>query len=478
MKSIYAIIILFICINTFSQKASFDIQKKYTVTEVLQDIDYAEKYLIKFHPDPFRYITKDSLHAYVLRVKSTISVPLTEMQLRFRIKSITAKIGCGHTDVGASKAYTKAISKTNRPALPFNVIVVDTNRLFILNNLSSDTTIKPGDEILSIDNHSTNNIFKTIYSIYTTDGYNNTYKKQGIKHNWFKYYYGFCYGFHSTYTVQLKKTNGSVSNYTLNCIPSLKDTLILPNKTNPDCIYKTKTCNYSLLSDNAKIAVIDVDAFKGKGWRRFFRKTFKDINQKKIDHLVIDLRSNGGGEIMDGLNLLSYLIPETVTLPFDRRPNLLVLNPRFKMGAFSRITPFIFSTLMPQWPKHGRLRHYLIALPKKRKSYKGTIYVLINGKSFSMSGVAASYLKYKVNATIIGEETGGNVAGSNAVLSGKILLPNSRIQVFLPFYHIYHDIKVTNIGRGLMPDYPTHYTSEDLLNGVDVDLEKVLELVK
>lgn len=477
MKSIYTSIIFLICINAFSQKTGFDIQKKYTVAEALQDIDYTEKYLIKFHPDPFKYITQDSLHAFVSKVKSKISVPLTEMQLRFYIKSITVKIGCGHTDVGASKAYSKAILKTNRPALPFNVIVVDTNRLFVLNNLSNDTTIKPGDEILSIDNHNTSDIFKTIYSIYTTDGYNITYKKQGIKHNWFKYYYGFCYGFHTTYSIQLKKTNGSVSNYTLNGIPSLKDTLILPNKTNPECIFKTKTCNYSLLSDNTKIAVIDVDAFKGKGWRRFFKKTFKDINQKKIDHLVIDLRSNGGGEIMDGMNLLSYLIPETIMLPFDKKPNLHALNPRLKMGVFSRITPFIFSTLMPQWPKNGRLRHYFITFPKKRKLYKGNIYVLVNGKSFSMSGVASSYLKYKINATIIGEETGGNVAGSNAVLSGKILLPNSRIQVHLPFYHIYHDINVTNTGRGLMPDHPTYYSSDDLLNGVDVDLKKVLELV-
>jgi len=46
-----------------------------------------------------------------------------------------------------------------------------------------------------------------------------------------------------------------------------------------------------------------------------------------------------------------------------------------------------------------------------------------------MSGVTSTYLKYKANAIIIGEETGGNAAGSNAVISGKIILPNSHLQV-------------------------------------------------
>ena len=94
-----------------------------------------------------------------------------------------------------------------------------------------------------------------------------------------------------------------------------------------------------------------------------------------------------------------------------------------------------------------------------------------------MSGVAASYLKYKANAITVGEETGGNIAGSNAVVGGKFILPNSKIQILTPMYHIYHDIEVKNEGRGLMPDYPTHFSKDDILNGVDLDLIKVLELV-
>lgn len=478
MRNCLCSLFLIISLGAFSQKKEFDVQKKYSVGQIIKDIEYTEKYLIKFHPDPYRYISKDSLHAFVLYIKTKIDTPLTEMQARFYIKRIVAKIGCGHTDVGASKKYTKAVLKLNRPILPLNTFVVDTSRLFILNNLSKDSTIKAGDEILSIDRRPVKKILNTIFSITTSDGFNTTYKKQGLRYYWFKYYYSFCYGFKPEYIVELKHKNNTISTYTLAAISALKDTVVLPKKDTVICINKTKTCNYSMLQDEKSIAVLDINGFKGRYWRRFFRMSFKDIKNKGVENVVIDLRDNGGGQINDGLNFLSYLIPETIIIPFDRKPNLMMFNPKYKMGIGTRVTPFIFSTLMPGSLKHGRYRHYFIKFPKKKTVFKGQIYVLVNGKSFSMSAVAASYLKYKTNAIIIGEETGGNIAGSNAVVSGKIILPNTHIQVFIPMYHLYHDINVKNEGRGLIPDHQTHYSEDDILNGVDMDLIKVFELVK
>lgn len=478
MKNYCSLLFILIYWNSFSQKKEFDFQKKYSVNQVMEDIDYTEKYLTKFHPDPFRYISKDSLHAFIVNLKSKIDSPLTEMQTRFYIKRIIATIGCGHTDVGASKKYTKAIKKLNKPVIPFNIFITDSNQVIILNNLTNDSTIKVGDEILSIDNRSTKQILNTIYSIYSSDGYNKTHKKQGIRYNWFKYYYSFCYGFKLDYLLKIKHQNNSITKYKLPAYSSIKDTLILPKKDSVNYIRKTKACSYSIIQDDKSIAVIDINAFKGRHWFKFFRKSFKDIKHKNIEHLVIDLRDNGGGQVAYGMNLLSYLIDKPTNLSFDRKPNLIPLNFRFKMNIFTRITPIFLSFRFQDIPKHGRLRHYIISFPKKRNAFKGQIYVLTNGKSFSMSGVDATYLKYKSNAIIIGEETGGNIAGSNAIISGNILLPHSKIQVFIPMYHIYHDINVNNNGYGLMPDYPTYYTKDAVLKGEDIDLKKVMELVK
>lgn len=449
----------------------------FSVSQILEDIDYTEKYITKFHPDPFKYISRDSLHAFVLKQKQKIDSPLTEMQLRFFIKQIIAKIGCGHSDVAASKKYTNAIKKTNRPILPVNIFINDSNQLFIFNNLSNDSTIKPGDEILSINNYTSKQILNTIYSVYTSDGFNTTYKKHGINYDWFKYYYSFCYGFKLQYSVKIKHQDNSITHYNLAAIPSSYDTLLVPKKDSINYIQKTKTCTYSIIKDDKPIAVIDINKFKGWHWHSFFRKTFKDIKRKKIENLVIDLRDNGGGQINDGLNLLSYMIDERLTLPFDRKANLMALNPKYKMGLASRVSPFVFFALMPKWIVNGRLRYYFISFPKKRNAFTGQVYVLVNGKSFSMSSIVATYLKYKANATIIGEETGGNIAGSNAVLSGHITLPNSKIRVFIPMYHLYYMVNEENKGKGLMPDFPTNYTKDIILKGTDLDLQKIKEIV-
>ena len=478
MKYYLSILCFVICLSSFSQKKSFDVHKKYSVKQALEDIDFTEKYLVKFHPDPFRYISKDSLHAFVLKQKARIDTSLTEMQLRFYIKSIVAKIGCGHTDVAASKKYTKAIKKINRPILPLNVFVTDSNKLIVLNNLSSDTTIKPGDEILSIHKQSVNTILKTIYSITTSDGYNETYKKQSTRYNSFKFYYSFCYGFKLEYPTKIKHQDNSTKIHNLQGISTLKDTLILAKLDSTNIIKKIKYCSYSTLKNTKPVALIDINGFKGRHWRSFFRKTFKDIQQKQIENLVIDLRDNGGGQINLGLNLLSYMVNEKIVLPFDKKINGTAFNPKFKMGFATRPVPLLFALRLPESMKNGRLRHYFIKRPKHRNSFKGQIYVLTNGKSFSMSAVVAAYLKYKSKAIVIGEETGGNVSGSNAVINGKIILPNSKIIVYIPMYHLYHDIDIENNGHGVIPDYPTLYKKEETINGIDADMRKVLELIK
>lgn len=470
-------LVCFLAINSRAQKKDFDLHKKYSVAELVEDIDYTEKYLLKFHPDPYRYTTRDSLHAFFSYIKSRIDTPLTEMQFRFYMKQILAQIGCGHTDVASSKAYAKALETVHRPILPLNTVLTGDDKLIVINNLSADSTINAGDEITGIDGRPVNTILKTIYSTFTTDGHNQTYKKRGIRYEWFKYYYSFCFGFRLQYRVAIKNEKGSIITHTLQAIPSNKDTLILPKTDSLPVIYKSAKCRYFTMNDAKPIAVIDVDAFGGKKWYRFFRKSFKDINRKKIEHLVIDLRDNGGGSISNGMNMLSYMIHKPFLIPFDRKPNLIAFNPRLKMGLASRITPLLFTFLMPELPRHGRLRHYFIGIPKLRHSYKGTVYVLTNGKSFSMSAIAATYLKYKANARVIGDETGGNIAGSNAVINGTLILPNSKIRIYVPVYHIYHDIKVENKAHGLMPDYPTLYDKESLLKGRDLDLEKVKELV-
>jgi C-terminal processing protease CtpA/Prc len=69
-----------------------------------------------------------------------------------------------------------------------------------------------------------------------------------------------------------------------------------------------------------------------------------------------------------------------------------------------------------------------------------------DGGSFSMSSYVAAKLQHQTGAVLIGSETGGGEAGSNAILTYNLTLPETKIRVNLPYYVINHDVNPTPSG--------------------------------
>jgi hypothetical protein len=181
------LILLFVsCTALRAQQEPPCIRRTFTPEQLKQDLDYLGHYLPKFHPDPYRFVSRDSLARFVELQKSRVDTAMTERQFRVLVKQIVALIGCGHTDVDASKTYTKAVKDVVRPLLPVNVYIDDSLRLFVLNNLSEDRNIFTGDEILQIDGRPVPDVLAKMFSTYSSDGYITTSKRQGMRYDWFK----------------------------------------------------------------------------------------------------------------------------------------------------------------------------------------------------------------------------------------------------------------------------------------------------
>jgi len=115
--------------------------------------------------------------------------------------------------------------------------------------------------------------------------------------------------------------------------------------------------------------------------------------------------------------------------------------------------------------------------PHKKLNYDKSVFVLIDGYSFSASCVVSSLLEQEERATFIGEETGGGYAGTNAMQTPIFTLPNTMIRVRAPLWALYHNISTADKGRGIFPDYPTNPTMQNRIDKYDVDMEKVYELI-
>ena len=98
------------------------------------------------------------------------------------------------------------------------------------------------------------------------------------------------------------------------------------------------------------------------------------------------------------------------------------------------------------------------------------IFVLINGGSFSATGMTASALRMHKKGVFIGEETGGN----KVILSGnawEYKLPNTKIECYIS-HRTYLLNEGQNDGHGIIPDHLVEYSIENIL--LKRDLENIV----
>ena len=121
---------------------------------------------------------------------------------------------------------------------------------------------------------------------------------------------------------------------------------------------------------------------------------------------------------------------------------------------------------------------YSKLIQPKPNNFKGKVYVLINGGSFSASSVISSNLKSSKRAFFVGEETGGAYNGTVAAQMPLVQLPNSKVNLRIGVALVSANGKTDIEGRGIFPDKEIIPTLEDRKNNIDPELNWVLEDIK
>ncbi len=212
----------------------------------------------------------------------------------------------------------------------------------------------------------------------------------------------------------------------------------------------------------------------------FMKKTFREISEKNIQHLVIDLRDNGGGEDLFGRILFSYLID---------KPYLYYNFLEVKSDTFSFLSntdaPDIEKMLQKNTHKNERgtydiLVHANLGEQKPMKpTFLGRVYVLINGGSFSGSGETTSLMHYHKRAVFIGEECGAGYYGNTSGLMPTLTLPYTQLRMRIPMVRYHMAVSGYDYpDRGIIPDYPFTRTIEDYLGDRDTEMDFVLDLIE
>jgi len=472
LRSIFLMFILFMCNLGFGQTLEYDIEKRFTVAELESDFKILSSALKEIHPSLYSFISKADFENLINTTSAEISNDLTELEFHILVRKLIRGIRCGHTMAKPSSKWYD-LQKKDSKLLPFDIILLN-DKIFIKESYDNDSKLEPGIEILSIDDVSIHEIIKSMKSIQEVDGIATSFENKKIE-KYFRTYYLFLYGRANQYEIEYLDKGNNKSKVTIK--GGLSKTINNVSSTSNNAIQKMSGANLFIDEKQKNLAVLDINGFSSKGYKKFYKTVFKEIEQKGINHFVLDLRGNGGGYFPNGNQLLSYLLEEEFFMDFSHAKKKIKKQPYLKMPIVSKLTSRLFK-LIPDKIKDDPNRNYAIRYkPKKKNPYKGNLYVLIDGATFSMSSFVATKLKHHRNCIILGKETGGGEIGSNAILIYNLTLPATKIRVNIPYYFLDHDVELNMVGRGVMPDIEISYELKEILQKEDKEMEKVKLLI-
>ena len=363
----------------------------------------------------------------------------------------------GHLSLGSwNDTIHKGITKNKIAYLPIKVKLYH-DKIIVHKDYSNERLLTEGDVITAINGEESDIILEKLVELIPSDGNIRTYAIRKIEE-----------GFSWLYLLYIDQLDAFQIEYldenNIKRIITIKALTRSEQVTNyheyfreENQIDKIKNMGfYSLVYDStyAKLTIPSFDYNRvnkfGIKSKKLYKDIFTQLYDKQINNLIIDLRNNSGGRNEFADHMVPFLMKE-------------LRNNRFLKKTIS-------------W--EGKERIY--RLPKKSKvSFRGRIYALVNGKTFSSASSLARFLKEYGNAIVIGSETGTRYEGFAAGSKKYIRLPNSQIQIGIPRYHILYpkSIKQETKDRGVIPDYEILYDFEDDINGPDLHLEKAINLI-
>ncbi|MCY7358227.1 MAG: peptidase S41, partial [Rudanella sp.] len=209
------------------------------------------------------------------------------------------------------------------------------------------------------------------------------------------------------------------------------------------------------------------------------RRAFKQIQSQHVDNLIIDMQQNGGGIVLNSARLLKYWMPKRFAIMQREQ-----MKGAARDELVTRWNPFSALQFSMHYKRDGRggfasRSHKRRFRPVGKLAYKGNLYFLMNGASFS---AATSVLAKSLDAgvgTFVGEACGGAYWGDFAGHFKTVTLPYSRIQVRIPLKKLTHAVNPARAnGFTVEPDYKAARTYDDLVHGRDYALTQTLHVIR
>ncbi len=430
------------------------------------------------HSGVYRYTSKEEMDRVFDRAEKALDHPMQAVEFYRVLVPVVAAVKCGHTRL-LLPTDLRIRETSSKPVLPFQVRVLD-GKLYVFRDLSTEQGKFAGKEIRSINSVPATTIVNTLAQAVGGDGDVATARLDRLRGWVFAFYLEGLLGLTPPYHVAfLDAEQKRQIEETIAGVEASKAVSTWKARFPQD--QPTRLAGTFRLLDGDRVGVMKIKGFGGfidkerkKTLNDLYKESFTTMHEKGAKDLIIDLRDNGGGADELGKLLLSYLIDQ----PFKYYDDLVVNAMNFSFANYGNAKP------PPEklFERQANGKYRMVKHPNwgtqqpSAPTFRGRVFILINGGSFSTTSEFLSHVHYRKRATFIGEESAGGYYGNTSGPRMPITLPNTKLQMSLPLMTYYMAVSGSPANHGVVPDYPVKYTIQELLEGKDKEMALALEL--
>lgn len=476
MNSLIKILSLLLITCSFACSSQTPARKtNLTSSELREDYEIFRRALEEAHPALYQYTSKAEFKTAFEQTDVILDRNLTKQEFFKELTPLITKIRCGHVKFmpGGEEPYKYPFHENK--LLPLKLLITKDGAF--VHKTYGISNIPPGSKILKIDNREMTNILEGLLQYVTFADGTATASKYVELSTYFSGYYAAFIDTRNSYTVSYLTMDGSTGQTEL---PAVEYSLL--NMENEKHLMEESKELLSL-DITGETAIMKISTFmfedKSVNFEGFLNDAFSKIKEKDVKSLIIDLRDNEGGKDSYGALLYSYLTDNP--FPYYKRVTTNT-NKKFSFSAHAKHPWYFYfyRQLLKKaddgvylWKRHDNLK---LQNPQA-EPFLGELYILINGRSFSVTSEFAAIAYSNKRGIFVGQETAGGYLGNNSGFFSIVSLPNSGFVLGIPLWHyeMAVDQKLLKKG-GVIPHYPIEPKIEDVLKGIDGEMEKVKEL--
>ncbi len=470
--------------------------------DLQQDLVILRQAYETLHPGLYRYNTKPEMDAKFAALGKQFQKDLTLREAYLALSVFAAQVKCGHTYANffnQTKAVKTAVLQgQNRVPFYFRWLY---RTMVVTRDFTVDRQVPRGTEILSINGVKTPQILARLMTIARADGSNDAKRIASLEvfgdslYETFDVYFPLFFPQKSmrlAMTVRLPGEN-QPRNITVEALTYEQRIAPIQARESARKGGSDAQFYWKKLADGSAVLTMPTWALYDSkwDWKAWLNARLDELADSKAPALIIDLRGNEGGNDI-GNEILKRLVKEDLKLSQDRRlvryretPAALntyldTWDPSFKKWGDAAVD------LEKPWPTApGAVPYFLLkryddspggdVIHPEGNPFPGKVFVLIDANNSSATFQFERIVQRYKLGTLVGQPTGGNQRGINGGAFFFLRLPKSGLEIDLPLIGSFPTEPQPD--AGLTPDVAVVPTVQDVVDGNDVEMAKVVYLL-